>query len=585
MKQTIPLNGYWKFAPDLEIRPTNNADTRPIPFQARPDLIRRHWQNVEVPGVWATYGARYEIYEGVCWYAREFVVPRFPPGTPSRLRFGAVNYHCEVYLNGRPVGMHETGYTEFVLDATEALQEGVNLLAVRVDNRAAITKWPNDRGYFNYGGIHRDVTLEILEGTCLVDVSVVTDYDTDSGCGIVRLEGTARQAGDLDIGISLNGKSYETHADGTGHFRTAIRDGGLSSWSPGSPRCYDLVIRLAHADRCTFLVGFKRLEVTGGKLLLNGQGIRLKGVCYVYDSPVAGLVMTEAQVTADIAEMAEMGVNAVRSHYPLDERFYEACDRNGILVWIEPPIYCYKPADTETNTCFAQPEYLEAARTILTEMVRTAKRHVSVAIYGIGNECNVAHPEAEPFFRDLAALVRSCDATRPISFAALYGNVARMAEIVDILGVNSYYGWYDRISTLYPPKPRTPDAEGRLDVAPIDLAGLRRMLDDVIRDRPKDLAVLLTEFGADSIPGYRSDSRDFWSEDYHAALLAATFDVARQVPNVVGTFPFCFTDYRDPSKPVNGFWNEQNLKGMLTYERVRKLPFYAVQAEYRGGTP
>jgi beta-galactosidase/beta-glucuronidase len=70
-----------------------------------------------VPGVWRKYAQRYDIYEGVCWLAREFEVPAFSQGAIARLRFGAVNYAARVFLNGIELAPHEGGYTEFVLDA------------------------------------------------------------------------------------------------------------------------------------------------------------------------------------------------------------------------------------------------------------------------------------------------------------------------------------------------------------------------------------------------------------------------------------------------------------------------------------
>ena len=74
MLQKIDLCGYWRFAPDLEQRPTSNHNLTegPVPVYAFPELDRRDWQEVPVPGVWERYGERYAIYEGVCWYCRTF---------------------------------------------------------------------------------------------------------------------------------------------------------------------------------------------------------------------------------------------------------------------------------------------------------------------------------------------------------------------------------------------------------------------------------------------------------------------------------------------------------------------------------
>jgi beta-glucuronidase len=210
------------------------------------------------------------------------------------------------------------------------------------------------------------------------------------------------------------------------------------------------------------------------------------------------------------------------------------------------------------------------------EMIAVARNHPSVAIYSIGNECNTANPEAESFFRELAATVRAEDATRLLSYAALYGIVGPIADVVDVLGINSYWGWYDQIrqdgsDALSPSDP--------LERRPIDLRPMRAMLDKVLTGKPS-LALFLTEFGADSVPGYLSASRELWSENYHADLLREILALARGYPQIVGTFPFCFSDYRDPSKIVNGYWNELNLKGLVDYQRREKMAFAAVSGAY-----
>jgi beta-glucuronidase len=263
----------------------------------------------------------------------------------------------------------------------------------------------------------------------------------------------------------------------------------------------------------------------------------------------------------------------------MDERFYAACDRTGILVWVEPMVYCYHPHKDQHGTLFACPDATRLACQIIREMIATARNHVSVSLYGIGNECNTEHPEAPVFFAALAKTAREQDPTRLLSYAALYGNVGPLADLVDVLGINSYFGWYGKIEGRIVPEggQATAQPDGR---EPIDLARMRQMLDGVLKDRRDRLALLLTEFGADSIPGVHSASRDLWSEEYHADLLSEVLALAREYPQIVGTFPFCLTDYRDPSKPSNSGWNEINLKGLVTYERRRKAAFGAVQRAY-----
>ena len=572
----IDLNGTWDFVPDLD--PKYHAIHGGF---HNPAANRRHWQKVPVPGVWQKYAERYDIFEGVCWFAREFELAALPTNARAVLRFGAVNYLANVYLNGEKVGSHEGGYTEFELDVSGKLKPGTNHLAVQVDNRALITKWPPCLGYFNYGGIHRGVSLEIADGPALADLHLdaVPAKDRWELAVSARIDSLESRA--VIARISSDDFSWEAPlaADGTLATRVPFLD--TPAWTPENPRLVPVTVELLDAaravlDRREFAFGFRTLAMRDGQVQLNGQPYLLKGVCYVYDSEARGLVMTPEQIETDLRLMKEVGCNAVRCHYPMDAAFYAACDRLGLLVWIEPPVYCYHPGDTESGTRFADPEWLALAQNMALEMIAVARNHPSVAIYSIGNECNTANPEAEQFFRQLAATIREADPTRLLSYAALYGIVGAIADIVDVLGINSYYGWYDQIRQDGSDACSWPVDIGRRQ---IDLAPMRKMLDDVLKKK-SNMALFLTEFGADSVPGYHSVSRDLWSENYHADLLREILMLAKEYPQIVGTFPFCFSDYRDPSKIHNGYWNEMNLKGLVDYRREKKLAYAAVCAHY-----
>ena len=143
--QKISLNGLWDFVIDLDPKYHDDRAIHRDAAYARPNWDRRHWQKVPVPGVWNKYSERLDIYEGVCWFAREFSMPSFPAGATALLRFGGVNYRCRIYFNGNEVGSHEGGYTEFIVDVSKQIKPGSNSLAVQVDNRAAITQLPVPR--------------------------------------------------------------------------------------------------------------------------------------------------------------------------------------------------------------------------------------------------------------------------------------------------------------------------------------------------------------------------------------------------------------------------------------------------------
>lgn len=610
MIRKISLNGQWDFVADLD--PKYHGDIRiyPSPPHAKTDANRRHWIKVMVPGVWQKYAERYDIFEGVCWFARKFELNGYREGTTAYIRFGAVNYFCRVFLNGEEVGQHETGYTEFVIDVTRQLKEGINHIAVMVDNRATTTKWPPCLGYFNYGGIHRAVTLEIMEDACLNSIVLEGSYniDTDTcklkavgkvvGINIIKnkKDSTYNQNSENDpnftsidrivVEISCNNKKIEAKINADGTFEGELSLVGATPWSPEEPTLYPVSIKLLERESVLDIYevqyGFKSVKVKDGKIYLNGKPINLKGVCYVYDSIVTGLVMTPEQIKIDVSLMKEMGCNAVRCHYPMDKQFYEICDKHGILVWIEPTVYCYHPLDNETDTAFSNPKWISLAQQMIIEMIGVARNHPSVTIYGIGNECNTNNAEAQLFFYNLVKMIRNQDPTRLVSYAALYGIVGSIADIVDVLGINSYWGWYDKIFGGKGLKPEGDEWQKESDMAlePIDLEPMRGMLDKVISECRKDLILLLTEFGADSVPGFYSKSRDLWSENYHAELIKEIFVLSDEYPQIAGTFPFCFSDYRDPSKVHNGYWNEINLKGLVTYERRKKLAFNILKARY-----
>ena len=564
---SIDLNGLWDFIVDLDPKYHNSS----LPAYARPGWDRSRWQKVPVPGVWNKYSERLDIYEGVCWFAREFAVDSLPETQVAILRFGGINYKCRIFLNNKYVGSHEGGYTEFTVDVSNEIQTGKNLLAIEVDNRATQIKLPPCLGYFNYGGIHRDVALEIHPQSCYMK-DVFLDAKPSVNGGFLRATGQVVGCNER-VGVRLlcNGVEAYVELKDDKSYDINMSVPGVSSWSPTSPNLYPAEVQLLQDDeivhKVSYEVGFRSIQIIDGDILLNGESIFLNGVCYLYDSPVYGVTMKPEQYLIDIALFKEMGINTIRSHFPFTKAFYEACDKAGIMIWIETPIYCIHPPDNKKGTEFSDPEFKKLAGTMIEEMIIHARSHPCVIIYSLGNECNVTNPEAETFFRELSEKVRELDNTRLISYASLYCNVGPLADMVDILGINEYWGWYDIID-------RHDSTPGAIDL---------KVLDDKIHELKQihKKPMLLTEFGADSIPGYLSKSCDLWSEDYHANLLHETYSIITKHEEIRGIFPFCFSDYRDPSKYVNKYWNEMNYKGVVTYERRPKKAFYVLKGIYK----
>ena len=330
MKTVINLNGTWKFAPTFDQKPTNNHNVieSNVPMYAHEKLVRTGWQNVPVPGVWQRYAEKYSVFEGVCWFFREFDVAEFDENTLAKIVFKGVNYRADVYLNGQYVGCHESGYTEFSFDITSFLKNGRNYIAVMVDNRPTEVKWPNDWGYGVFGGIHRDVFIELYREEYVTDIKVIPDYEVETGKGSLTVSAAAVGVGEITVKLV----DWENRIPVENGKVQAVLTYDVTPWTPEQPILYPLEIAVSDVVYETKEIGFRNVCCRDKKFFLNGKETRFDGVCYLYDSPKYGLVMEEEQLKLDLQMMKEANINAIRTHYPMSDSFYTLCDKLGFMV-------------------------------------------------------------------------------------------------------------------------------------------------------------------------------------------------------------------------------------------------------------
>jgi beta-glucuronidase len=512
-----------------------------------------------VPGAWNAATPELRYYDGLVWFQRKFAATP-PPGKRRFLRFEAVNYRAYVYLNGKEVGRHEGGFTPFVLEVTDALRAGENRLTVGVDSAhdaqsipTTITDWDL------YGGITRPVRLITTPATFIDDATLSLRPDGRIA-GEVRLQGAqaANQPVTVAIGALATARAV-TDASGRAVFDLPAPK-GLARWSPEQPTLYDVRFSVA-GDQLRDRIGFRTIAVKGSQILLNGKPLYLRGISLHEEEfgPNPARNMTEQASRALLHEIKHgLGANYVRlSHYPHSETTLRLADEMGLLVWSEIPVYWTVDWDS--------PAVLRKALAMQAETVYRDRNRAAVILWSVGNETPVS-PARTRFHGAMADKVRALDPTRLVSAALLVERSKvdgrevlaiqdPLVEKLDVLAVNTYAGWY---------------GADPLDAIP-------NLQWEVPQDRP----LILSEFGADALAGYRNDGGKKFSEEYQAQYYRKTLAMADRMPTLRGMSPWILKDFRSPRREHPVFQNGWNRKGLVSETGVRKEAFGVLREYYR----
>jgi len=505
------------------------------------------WETVPVPSVWNTQKPEYLFYEGSMIYTRTF---RFDSEEDRRivLKIGGAYHNTMVFLNREFLGYHEGGDTPFYLEITENLQEENRILLV-VNNTRTPGRIPTIfTDWYNYGGLYRSVELFRLPETYIKEFRI--HLVPDSGDRRIRaevvLDGPQPSAEarltipelEIDCAVPLS--------DGRGSIEIDCRP---ELWTPEAPRLYDVYLE-AGPDRIRERTGFREIRVEGTKILLNGEALKLRGVSCHEESVSGGKAVTEQEIRENFRLVKELNGNFCRlAHYPHTELAARIADEMGILLWEEIPVYWAIHFENE--------ETIDNGRQQLTELIQRDYNRPSVIIWSVGNE-NPDTDERLAFMGDLADLARELDPTRPVSAACLWDQVNmriedRLADRLDIIGINEYFGWYnphfDQLETFFansdPGKP-----------------------------------VIITELGAGAKPGHHGSRNDMFTEEYQQRVYEEQVRCIAGYDFIAGISPWILFDFRTPVR-CNTFQKGYNLKGLLSADKShRKLAFYTLQEFY-----
>ena len=395
MQQSISLNGTWAVAFD----PENSG--RKKNFHRKPPK----GVPVQVPGVWEQVRPG---YDGAGWYMRTFELPKEAGGKCVRLRFGAVNYFCQVWVNGLYAGSHEGGYTPFVLDVSGKAVVGKNQLTVRVVDpprdtavdgfvssaplrQTDIPSWKAG-WYHNFGGIWQEVTLLVTEKTFIEDVfvqascvrrkiAVAVTIMNQGGARAVQLAVTAQpHKGRGESLFTVRRTVRLKRGENTISFSRALTE--FTPWDCETPFLYDLEATVLegqtkiHATTVRF--GFRDFEVKNGQFQLNGKRLVLKGYLQQGVYPVT-LVFphNRAMALKEMRLLKDNGYNYIRAHLkPSTKEILDLADEMGLLISAEPPMGWIVP--TEKAAARAERE--------VRELVLRDRNRPSVIFWCLFNE-------------------------------------------------------------------------------------------------------------------------------------------------------------------------------------------------------
>lgn len=562
----LNLNGAWDFAFDDRDQGLEERWYDPANVEGR------FPQRIEVPYVFqsALSGIGRRERHDLLWYHRTFEVPAGwrEGGQRVLLHFGAVDYRAWVWVNGELAAYHEGGHTPFHADITPLLAE-TNHLVVRVED--VITDLTQPRGkqfwqeqsagifYTPSSGIWQTVWLEVVPAVHLTRVQLTPNVSA----GTVTIACTASSplpataACEITFGGKFVASAEIALEGGSGEAAVAIPNARL--WSPEDPACYDVTLRLStgegRPDEVRSYFGMRSIEVVDGKIRLNGAPYTMKLVLDQGYFPTGLLTApSDADLRRDVELAREMGFNGVRKHQKVeDPRYLYWADRLGLLVWGEMANN-YRFSETGVRRLVAEWQ----------EVIARDYNHPCIVAWVPMNESwGVPALQQEPRQREL--------------LQALY-HLTRVLDPTRLVISND--GWEHAYSDLCTIHDYSSDAE--------TLYARYAAMEEVLAYRPSNRPLYVGDFRYEGQPilvsecggiAFRLGDEQGWGystvtdEEAFAASYGRLVGALQRAPLLQG---YCYTQLTDV---------EQEINGLLTYDRRPKLPLEIIRAINQGRSP
>lgn len=585
-RRKISLDGLWKFAFDPENKgTTENWST---------GLKKAEW--MPVPSSFNDLYAEksHREYTGIVWYEKELIVPQEWKEKDLDLRFGSVTHQATVYINGIEAGRHAGGYTPFNIPIQELISfEQKNTVVVRVSNELSEMTLPagsaskNLKGeqvtitttdFFNYSGIQRSVYLVATPKESIEDISLAYSIDFSENKAEIRYNVTtaSRQSLYLDI---YNRENLLV-ASAQGKEGVAVIE-GVHLWQPLNAYLYTFKWSLKDAEDLLDVyideVGIRTVETRGQQLLINGEATYLKGYVKPEHSELHGAASNLAVLKRDFELMKWSGANAFRTdQFPHDEEVYRLADREGFIVINEMPAIgmtspkpnYFQPDKGKGVKPFFERDSVQTATkahhlVVLKEWIQRDKNHASVCLWAVMEEPDTASAEFQTYAAEIIAAAKTLDPqTRPTTI--LFGTqdlqqTPQLADLVDVVAVNEYYGWED--------------------LGGYELSDAEEELNDWLKNWTQlNKPMVITGYGSEALQGEAKLPSVQWSENYQIEVFQMQHRLFDAYPFIRGELVWSFSDYQTPEglTAVDG-----NNSGVFTQDRQPKNAAYLLKNRWK----
>ncbi|XP_012273176.1 beta-glucuronidase isoform X2 [Orussus abietinus] len=522
---------------------------------------------------------------GAVWYERTFFVPSSWRDELVFIRFGSVNYLAQVWINGKLATNHEMGHLPFESEITSYLIfGGKNRITVAVDNTLLQTSVPQGKivemttenktvhvqtyafDFFNYAGIHRPVLLHTKPTIYIEDITIKTGVISNMGFIKYVVEPAGLHENDVPVCkvILLDAEEALAIKEPVYGISGMLKVPTPRLWWPRSmdPNpgyLYTLEVRLwlpnvTKPDVYRLPIGIRTLAWNNTSLMINNRPIYFRGFGRHEDSALRGRGLDLVTVTRDHELLQWVGANSYRtSHYPYSDEVMDMADRQGFLIIDECP-----SVDTENFS----PDLLARHKDSLSELIRRDKNRPSVIMWSLANEPRSQLRDAGDYFKQIAHHAKALDPTRPVTIAiSQQVNDDKVGQYLDVISFNRYNAWYSN--------------PGRLDM-------ITKQVQDEAKawHRKYNKPVLMSEYGADTMPGLHELPEYVWSEEYQTKLMSQhfkAFDELRFQGFFIGEFIWNFADFRTAQTYTRVAGNK---KGVFTRDRQPKMAAHLVRKRY-----